>query len=140
MILVFLAALAIIILLQHFLESSNFPTGYPRYPLIGSILSFWGTKGNGIVIKSAKDAHKYNNGKFMGIFIGPYGRGVLLYDYHIAREVAFSDKFAGRIANDYLSYHRGYGGRRVGVLVTEGQTWKTNRRFALSTLRRKFNQ
>ena len=59
---------------------------------------------------------------------------VFIYDFQLAKEVAFDDKFSGRNVREYTSEFRGYG-RNIGVIFTETEVWKTNRRFALSTLK-----
>ncbi len=49
--------------------------------------------------------------------------------------MAFSDKFTGRVITHYTSNYRGHKGRNIGVISTQGETWKIHRRFALSTLK-----
>ena len=71
----------------------------------------------------------------MGIFIGPVARGVFVFDFNIAKEFVFNDIYLGKYGSDYARNMRGYNGTRVGIIQTEGHTWKTNRRFSLSTLR-----
>lgn len=62
-------------------------------------------------------------------------RMVFVLDFDLAKEMAFSDKYAGRVVTTYTAHYRGHKGRNVGVIQTEGETWKINRRFALSTLK-----
>ena len=135
LIVIFFAVLLLLTFLQHYRESSAFPPGYVRWPFLGSVLSFMGNMGSDAIITSSKDAHKYNGGKFMGIFIGPNIRAVFVFDYNVAKEIVFSDKYIGKYGSDYAKNMRGYHGTRIGVIQTEGQTWKMNRRFSLSTLR-----
>lgn len=135
LLIVFFAVLTALIFIKHHLESRSFPPGYPRLPLIGSLLSYIHAMGSAAVIKSSKNAYRYNDGKFMGIFIGPVARGVFVFDFNIAKEFVFNDIYLGKYGSDYARNMRGYNGTRVGIIQTEGHTWKTNRRFSLSTLR-----
>lgn len=133
----FLTVLVAVIIVRHLIESRKFPPGYPRLPLFGSAFSFIGTIGSAGLIQAAKDATKYNDGKFMGIFLGTMKRAIFVFDFEIAKEIAFSDKYAGKF-EDYLTKDlRGHRGRTTGIITTQGQAWKTNRRFSLSTLRGK---
>ena len=63
-----------------------------------------------------------------------FHRAVFIYDFDLAKEMAFSDKYSGRIINDYTTDLRGYG-RNTGMILTEGHTWKINRKFSLSKLK-----
>ncbi len=49
--------------------------------------------------------------------------------------MVYSDTFNGRIIDYYTSHLRGHGGRNVGIITTQGETWKTHRRFALRILK-----
>ena len=139
LIVIFLATFVFLIFFQHYRESSAFPPGYFRWPIIGSALSFIGAVGSGAIIKAAKDAYKYNDGKFMGVFVGPIVRAVFVFDFDIAKDIVFSDKYIGKYYNDYTRHLRGYNGTPIGIIQTEGQTWKRNRRFSLSTLKGRLN-
>ncbi len=60
---------------------------------------------------------------------------MVIQDFDLAKEIAFDERFNLRLESDYLSNMRGYGGKKIGVAMTEGETWRTHRRFTLSTLK-----
>ncbi len=61
---------------------------------------------------------------------------MIISDFKLAKEIAFSDRFAGRAVNHYHTNIRGYG-VQIGVITTEGEKWRNIRRFALKTLKGK---
>ncbi len=70
----------------------------------------------------------------IGFFMGRF-RVVFIQDFDLAREIASDEAFNNRLDHTYLSDMRGYEGRRIGVISTEGDGWRAHRRFALSTLK-----
>ncbi len=62
-------------------------------------------------------------------------RLVFIQDFELAKEVAFDERFKHRLEGPTLSNLRGYEGRKIGVAMTEGDTWRAHRRFTLSTLK-----
>ena len=65
--------------LKHYLASRNFPPGYLRFPLIGSVLSFRGNYGSTLLEATVEDSKKWGSkdGKLMGFFLGPSAKYVL---------------------------------------------------------------
>ena len=63
-------------------------------------------------------------------------RIVFIQDLQKAKEIAFSDKFTGRVKISHVINNvRGINGESVGILFTDGPIWKSLRRFSLTTLR-----
>ena len=65
-----------------------------------------------------------------------FSRFVIVQDFEIAKQIANDDKFCGRHETEYTRDLRG-SGRNTGILTTNDSTWRTHRRFALSTLKGK---
>ena len=63
-------------------------------------------------------------------------RIVFIQDFQKAKEIAFNDKFNGRVNMSHVINNiRGINGKSVGILFTDGPDWKSLRRFSLTTLR-----
>ncbi len=62
---------------------------------------------------------------------------IVIHDFDLAKEMFNSETYTGRAKCHYHGYHRGYNGKNIGIITTEGDTWRTHRRFALSTLKGK---
>ena len=61
---------------------------------------------------------------------------MFIQDFSKAKEIAFSDKFTGRVQMSHIVNNvRGINGQSIGILFTDGQIWKSLRRFSLQTLR-----
>lgn len=63
-------------------------------------------------------------------------RMVLIQDFAIAKEVAFSEKFIGKEKSSFFINHiRGENGSAIGIATTDGNEWRHLRRFSLSALK-----
>jgi hypothetical protein len=68
----FFVAFVALLFLYHYIESSRFPPGFPRYPVIGSLLSTGTTVNSGIIVQATSVSKKY--GDVIGYFLGPFIR------------------------------------------------------------------
>ena len=69
-------------------------------------------------------------------YVFSFYRVVFIQDFSKAKEIAFSDKFTGRVQMSHIVNNvRGINGQSIGILFTDGQIWKSLRRFSLQTLR-----
>lgn len=59
---------------------------------------------------------------------------MFVHDFDLAKQLCNDDRFLGRSLSHYATYVRGYG-RKIGIVSTEGPTWKVHRRFTLSSLK-----
>jgi hypothetical protein len=63
-------------------------------------------------------------------------RIVFIQDFYKAKELASNDDFLGRYGDSvYVAEIRGHDSQPTGVAMTQGQVWKTLRRFSLQTLK-----
>ena len=139
----------IVVLISLWLHKStsipkNFPPGPPRYPIIGSLthmLQKSETSNNkGMIHGIFKMKEKYGN--IFGFFIGnqPY---VVLADYDIIKDVLKLEETSGRPStspiNEFRPGHWTMGqeniGRQPGILFSQGNYWREQRRFMLRNLR-----
>ena len=130
---IFVTLLTVICVL-HLRDSSSFPPGPPRYPIIGSLIFLpWILQGARIYLLSASIANKY--GKVMGFFFGPKVKLVLVNDFETAKQMANDENFYYRKVNYVATHFRGNGENHIGVVNTSGERWRRNRRFSLTTLK-----
>ena len=65
-----------------------------------------------------------------------FERIVFIQDFHKAKELATNEDFLGRFGDGiYVAEVRGHDNKPTGVAMTQGQVWKTLRRFSLQTLK-----
>eukprot|EP00095_Tigriopus_kingsejongensis_P005456 maker-scaffold224_size251237-snap-gene-1.46 protein:Tk05456 transcript:maker-scaffold224_size251237-snap-gene-1.46-mRNA-1 annotation:"cytochrome p450 monooxygenase" len=57
--------------------------------------------------------HKFK--KMMGYFLGPYMRVVIIHDFELAKKIAYSDTYSGRLIGMYTTTMRGYGRPTGGI-------------------------
>ena len=127
-------SLVTVICVLHLKDSSSFPPGPARYPIIGSLQSLpWIMQGSRVYLLSASVADKY--GKVMGLFVGPKGRAVIINDFETAKQMANDENFCYRKVNYAATHLRGNGKKHIGVVNTSGEQWRRNRRFSLATLK-----
>jgi len=107
----------------------NFPPGPGRLPFFGALLSIPQT--NGVLVAAANWFIK-QYGKLVGIYLG-YIPAVVVYDYEIAKELFSQDVSAGR-PKSFVYKYRMLGGKK-GLMFNDGESWKSQRRYALKTLK-----
>ena len=116
----------------HYKKVKEHPPGPFSLPIIGTIglLAKGGGSKSGAVF--AKEYFGYKD--WYTIFVGNV-TAVVLNDFQLCKELFSRDEFAGRESSWWHSNIRGINGRNLGIITTEGQTWTTQRRFALKQLR-----
>ena len=126
--------LVTVICVLHLRDSSSFPPGPARYPIIGSLLCLpWISQGSRIYLLSTSIANKY--GKVMGLFVGWGVKIVMVNDFETAKQMANDENFCYRKVNFTATHLRGNGKKHIGVVNTSGEQWRRNRRFSLTTLK-----
>ncbi|OQV22977.1 hypothetical protein BV898_03028 [Hypsibius exemplaris] len=105
----------------------NSPPGPPAIPIFGSFHFF--AKQPHIAILKAKE--KYGDTYMIHVGRRPV---VILSNYNTVKKVFGDDLVSGRDNESYIRYDASTLAES-GLIFSEGDLWKTHRRFALSTLR-----
>ena len=131
--LILILILSALVLWKYLKNDSKYPPKFPSVPLLGSV-PFVGPK-QGASSQIQVYASKHLRKKYGDIFTYTLGNqnGLIVMNFRMAKDIANDDRFFGRLQNDYTMNQRGYNGN-IGVIETEGQLWKDNRKFALTTL------
>ncbi|XP_055353872.1 cytochrome P450 2C15-like [Paramacrobiotus metropolitanus] len=110
-------------------RSKTLPPGPPTKPLIGNMDIF--LKGDGFQrLESIKKVtEEYGKDGMCTLYVG-HRPNVMVSDYELIKKLTNDEKFTGR-PRGMQDIHF----RRKGLLFTEGELWKEQRRFALTTLR-----
>ena len=150
-----LLLLVLLTCLKHLYESSRFPPGPLRLPLIGTWEIARGRLyGSRLILKTTEMIPKM--GKVVGYFAGPFIKYakvivrsctlctaiyfhsmIIINDFDLIKECAFDPRFSNRPQGYFEHYVRGEGGQATGIVATSGEVWKGNRRFSLATLKGK---
>ena len=89
-----------------------------------------------MIVKSIKWNSKY--GDLIGLRFGQSNMVVVL-DFQKGKEIAFDNKFATRSVDSiFMNQLRGINGKSIGIVSTNGQSWKQIRSFSVMTLARYF--
>ncbi|XP_063236085.1 methyl farnesoate epoxidase-like [Bacillus rossius redtenbacheri] len=129
---VFFTALAVLAYLDV-RKPSNYPPGPPRWPLLGNLVQVARlVKRTGFHhLAWARLAERY--GAVVALRMGRSQTVVLVAGRRAVTQVLASEHFDGR-PDGYLFRLRTMG-RRHGVIFTDGDLWRTQRRFSLKQLR-----
>ncbi|XP_055619053.1 probable cytochrome P450 304a1 [Toxorhynchites rutilus septentrionalis] len=110
----------------------NFPSGPPRFPLLGGYLV--------MLLVNYKHLHKaalklseFYRTSILGLYLGDFPT-VVVNDLWIAKEVLNRTEFDGR-SDLFLARLRDRNFERRGIFFTLGPHWKEQRRFVLRHLR-----
>ncbi|OQV17436.1 putative Cytochrome P450 2H2 [Hypsibius exemplaris] len=106
----------------------NYPPGPPALPFFGNLLSLGGRPERKIL------EWKEKYGDVLGMFNGRT-RVVVLSDFHTLRKVFSEDNASGRHTHSVLRTEANGLPMGSGLLTSQETLWKSQRRFALSTLR-----
>ncbi|OQV16083.1 putative Cytochrome P450 18a1 [Hypsibius exemplaris] len=106
----------------------NFPPGPPAIPLLGNLLSL----GSKPAVKLMEWRQKY--GDIFGMYNGRQPM-VVISDFHTLRKIFGEDSASGRRTHSVIRRDDSSLPMGIGLLGSQGDPWKTHRRFALSTLR-----
>ncbi|XP_064086738.1 methyl farnesoate epoxidase-like [Macrobrachium nipponense] len=107
-------------------KPEGFPPGPPRYPFIGYPF----------LEKHLVHKHMWRlsdtYGPVVGIYFGPQ-RTVIVNGWEAVKEALANEDLNGRPDNVFIRYRDG--GEVKGVMFTEGELWKEQRRFSLHNFR-----
>ena len=111
-------------------KSKNIPPGPPRIPILGSI-PFISVKRGLLdwVLDKTVTIHKLAT-----VGIGPRNLYVI-NDFELAKKLFGKDEYSGRFISDFFLSHKGFDGKKYGIIMTEGSHWKRERTFGLKTLK-----
>lgn len=121
-----------------YLDSSKpkkFPPGPKWLPIIGSALEVNKSREKtGYLYKSLKELSKLysNDGHLLGLKIGK-DRIVVVNSVEANKEMLYNEDFDGRPKG--IFYQTRTWGERIGVLLTDGDTWKEQRKFLIKHLK-----
>ncbi|CAB3398767.1 unnamed protein product [Caenorhabditis bovis] len=120
------------LLADHYKRRRRLPPGPISIPLIGNLhqIAYYTWKTGGVV--EMMDAFRKKYGNVFTLWLGPVP-AVNLADYESAHEAMV--KHGHKYADKYLSPLFAYTRNNRGVLMTNGEAWSVQRRFALQTLR-----
>ena len=121
------------ILISLFSKKKNFPNGPRRFPLIGSLFSV------GFNLKVAFNNWRKKYGPIVGFYLGEQ-RCILINDFDMLNEAFKDDRFCGRPKNLKDAFHALFQSDEQekstgGIVFSEGEYWKEQRRFAMKTLK-----
>ena len=121
-----------LLIVWHYKRVKELPPGPFSLPIIGSVC-LW---QNGSPFKSGElfDKKFFHYKDWYTLFTGTEVL-VILNDYQFSKDIFARDEFSGRETSWWQGNIRGFHGKNVGIIATEGQTWTTQRRFALKVLR-----
>ncbi|XP_062987872.1 cytochrome P450 2C39-like [Elgaria multicarinata webbii] len=128
----FLIAVLGALLLLHFLKQRwsrrHYPPGPLSLPLIGNIWRMGFRFTDDILLKLAKQY-----GSIFTLWLG-YQPSIVMSGYQAVKEalIDHSDEFADRPVTSYMKLI----GKNKGIVLSNGHTWKQQRRFGLVTLRK----
>ena len=106
------------------------PPGPTRLPLLGSVPFLTLKKGlSDWVLDQAVTKHKIAT-----VGLGPRTIYVI-NDYELAKELLNKEELTGRHLGEFALAHRGFNGKRQGILMTEGRRWFNQKKFGLKTLK-----
>ena len=148
----FLFILALLCIL-HIRIKRKLPPGPFSIPILGT-LDIYTKKGG--ALNFAEEYFKYK--EFCTFFMGPLVKLIMVNDYKLVKDIFNRDEFSGNISCflgifyikiffqkvHYFSgrpkqwFHqniRGFDGRNLGIINTDGPIWTEQRRFALKHLR-----
>ena len=105
---------------------ANFPSGPPRLPIVGGLLSL----GNPPHLGLRRLAQKY--GPIYGIYCGNYP-GVVLSDLKLIKDAFKDDRFSARPPlRPFLERSWGH---RKGLIFGSGEEWLEQRKFAIKAFK-----
>lgn len=110
----------------------NFPSGPPRFPLLGSYLVLLMVNYRHLHRAAVRLGQFYRT-KILGIYLGDFP-SIVVNDLAIAKEVLARSEFDGR-SDLFLARMRERNFQRRGIFFTDGPHWKEQRRFVLRHLR-----
>ncbi|OQV12036.1 Cytochrome P450 2J2 [Hypsibius exemplaris] len=110
-------------------RSNTLPPGPPPQPIIGNLGRLRGKQGKQRYRTLAKMVDEYGKDGVATIYLGSRPV-VFVTNFEALKTIAHSDEMSGRPTSirDEL-FHR------QGLIFTDGEAWKEQRRFALTTLR-----
>ncbi|OQV16086.1 Cytochrome P450 18a1 [Hypsibius exemplaris] len=125
-----LGALALILTYLWLISQrpANFPPGPPGIPFLGNVLSL----GSKPAEKMTEWSKKY--GDVFGMYSGRKPV-VVINDFRTLRKIFSEDSASGRSTNSVVRRENSPFPSGIGLIGSQGDLWKTHRRFALSTLR-----
>ena len=111
----------------------NFPKGPTNLPFVGSIFSV------GFDLKSAFLRWRKNYGSIVGFHLG-HQPCIVINDFDILNEAFKDERFCGRPKNLQNAFHALFQSDENerstgGIVFSEGDAWKEQRRFAMKTLK-----
>ncbi|XP_049885287.1 probable cytochrome P450 303a1 [Pectinophora gossypiella] len=135
-----LAALVVLLVICLFLyldtiKPKNFPPGPKWIPIFGCAIEIYKLREkSGYLYKTVKElSDKYcKNGPVLGIRIGK-DRMAMVNTLEANKEMLFNEDIDGRPKG--IFYQTRTWGMRRGVLLTDGELWKEQRRFLLKHLK-----
>ncbi|XP_055353890.1 cytochrome P450 2J2-like [Paramacrobiotus metropolitanus] len=109
-------------------KPAKLPPGPPCKPIIGNLDRIKG-EGNALLEHLTNLTGQYGDNGLCTLYFG-HRANVFVNNYEIIKQMLNDDKYAGRPEGMFDIIFK-----RKGLLFTDGELWKEQRRFALSTLR-----
>merc|ERR1712032_988509 len=108
---------------------SLFPPGPPSLPLLGAYPFL---SGNGAEKYFGPEVCSF--GPVTGLYAGSYPT-IVLNDWPLAKSLFAKEEFCGRLNNFTTNWARCMGGESLGIVMTDGKRWTSQRSFAVKHLR-----